>query len=69
MSLLCFPLYCRRENIVIARNLHRSKSREKKLGFAAVFADIPRRGVLPQEASIHTAEMTAIREIQKREDM
>ena len=36
--------------------------------------DITRRGALPEEASNHTAEMTAIkitalREIQKREDM
>ena len=38
-----------------------------------VFADIIRRGALPKEASIHTAEMTAIkiimREMQKREYM
>ena len=52
---------------------NRSKSIGRKVGFAAVFADITRRGALPGEASIHTAEMTAIkiamREIQKREDM
>ena len=42
------------------------------LGFAAVFVDI-RREALPEKVSIHTAEMTAIktamREIEKREDM
>ena len=41
----------------------------RKLVFAAVFADISRRGPLPEEASIHTAEMTAMRDIQKRVDM
>ena len=39
-----------------------------KVGFAAVFADITRRGALPEEASIYTAEMTLMKEIQKRED-
>ena len=39
-----------------------------KVGFAAVFMDIT-RGTLPEEAFIHTAEMTAMREIQKRENM
>ena len=51
----------------------RSMSTGRKVGFAAVFVDIARRGGLPKEASIHTAEMTAIkiamREIRKREDM
>ena len=51
----------------------RSMSTGRKVGFAAVFVDIARRGGLPKEASIHTAEMTAIkismREIQKRKDM
>ena len=37
----------------------------RKVGFAAVYADITRRGALPEEASIHTAEMTAMRMIQK----
>ena len=41
----------------------------RKVGFAAVFMDIIRRGTLPEEASIHIAEITALREIQKREDM
>ena len=36
-----------------------SKSMEKKL----VFADIIRRGALPDEAFIHTIEITALREI------
>ena len=43
------------------------------MGFAAVFADISRRGALPEEASILTAEMSAIkiamREKQKRKDI
>ena len=43
-----------------------------KVNFSAVIMDITRRGALPKEASIHTAEMTAIktalREIQKRTD-
>ena len=50
-----------------------SISTGKKTGFSAVFADITRTGALKEEASIHTAEMTAIkiamRKIQKREDM
>ena len=49
-----------------------SKNTGKKVGFAAVFTDIIRRGVLLEEASIHTAEMTAIKielkEIYKSED-
>ena len=48
-----------------------SKSTGRKLGFAAVFLE--RRGTLPDESSIHTAEMTtikiAMRGKQKREDM
>ena len=32
----------------------------KKVGFAAVFTDITRRGALPEKVSIHTAEITAI---------
>ena len=51
----------------------RSKSIVRKEGFAEVFADITRKGTLPEEAFIHTAEMTAIKiamiKIQKREDM
>ena len=43
------------------------KSTETKVSLAAVFADITRRGARTEEASIHTAEMTAMREIQKRE--
>ena len=34
-----------------------------KVGYAAVFTDITRRGSLPEEASIHIAEMTAMKEI------
>ena len=49
-----------------------SKSTGRKVGFAAVFTDITRRGSLPEEASIHKAEMTAIKiamkEIREREE-
>ena len=42
----------------------------KKIGFATVFTDIIRRGVLPEEAFIHTDKMTsikvALKEIHKR---
>ena len=38
-----------------------SKNPGKKVGLAAVFEDATRRGALPEEASIHTAEMTAIK--------
>ena len=59
--------YSTRKVTVIAKNTGR------KVGFAAVFADITIRGALPDEAFIHTAEMTtikiAMREIEKREDM
>ena len=47
----------------------RSKSTGSKVGFAAVLANITRGGALPEKASIHTAEMTTMREIQKREDI
>ena len=46
------------------------KSTGRKVGFGAVFEDITRRGAVPEEGSIHTAEMIAIkvvmREIQKK---
>ena len=35
-----------------------SNSKVRKVGYAAVFADITRRGALSEEASIHTAEIT-----------
>ena len=41
----------------------------RKVKFAEIFADIIRSGALPEEASIHIAEMIAMKEIQKREDM
>ena len=37
-----------------------------EVGFAAVYANITRRGALPEEASIHTAEMTATRHTKER---
>ena len=43
-----------------------SKSTGRKVGFAAIFAGIIRRGALPEETFIHTAEMTIMREIQKK---
>ena len=39
----------------------RLKNPGKKVGLATVFKDATRRGALPEEASIHTAEMTAIK--------
>ena len=44
------------------------KNMRKKLGFAAVFADIIKRGALHDEAPIYTAEMTALRKIHNRQD-
>ena len=38
-----------------------------KVGYAAIFTDSTRRGALPEEASIHTAEMTEMKEIKERE--
>ena len=38
----------------------RLKSTGRKVCFAAVFTDITRRGSLPEEASIHTAEIIPI---------
>ena len=38
-----------------------SKNTGRKVGFAAVFTNITRRGALLEEVSIHTAEMTAIK--------
>ena len=49
-----------------------SKNPGKKVGLAAVFEDTTRRGTLPEESSIHTAEMTAIkialREVLKKKE-
>ena len=39
-----------------------SKSTGRKVGYAAVFTDSTKRGALPEEATIHTAEMTAMKE-------
>ena len=44
-----------------------SKCTGRKIGFTAVIVDITRRVTLPDEASIYTAEMTAMREIQKKD--
>ena len=49
--------------------MNRSKSTRRKVGYAAVFTDTTRKGTLPEEASIHTAEMTAMKEIKEREDI
>ena len=45
-----------------------SKYIGRKVCISVVFADITRTGAIPEEASIHTAEMIAMRKIQKRED-
>ena len=46
-----------------------SKSTGQKVGYAAVFMDTTRRGALPEEASIHTAEMIAMKEIKEKKDI
>ena len=46
-----------------------SKSTGKKVGCTAVFTGITRRGLLSEEASIRTAEMTAMKEIKEREQI
>ena len=43
-----------------------SKNTERAVGFAAVFLDITSKRLLPEETTIPTAEMTAMREIQKK---
>ena len=40
-----------------------------KVGYAAVFTDSTRKEAFPEEASIHTAEMTAMKEIKGRDDI
>ena len=51
----------------------RIKESGKKVGLAAVFEDTAKRGARPEEASIHTAEMTgiktALKEIKKRREI
>ena len=44
------------------------KALGRKLGYTVVFA-YSRRGALREEASIHTAELTAMKEIKEREDV
>ena len=46
-----------------------SKSTGKKVGYAAIFTDTTRRGALLEEASIYTAEITAMKEIKEREEI
>ena len=67
-----------KQNFILHKEKHKdmkeaymdgSKSTGRKVGFAAVFTDITRRGTLPEEASIHTAEMTAMKEIRVRDEM
>ena len=41
------------------------KSTGRKVSYAAVFTDTTRRGALPEEAFIYTAEMTAIKAVMK----
>ena len=40
--------------------------RTGRKGYAAAFTDTTRRGALPEEASIHTAEMTPMKEIKEK---
>ena len=40
----------------------RSKSTGRKIGYTAIFTASTRRGALPEVSSIHTAEMTAIKQ-------
>ena len=42
-----------------------SKNTGRKVCYAAVFTNTTRRGPLPEEASIHTTEMTAIKTVMK----
>ena len=51
-----------------------SKITGRKVVYTAVFTDTARKGALPEEVSIHTAEMTAInktamKETKEREDI
>ena len=39
------------------------------VGFVAVFVDITRKGALPEAASVHTTDMTAMGEIQRGHEM
>ena len=60
--------YNTKRNTVVAKkaNTDGSKSTGRKVGYAAVFTDTTRRGALPEEASIHTAEMTAMKDKKER---
>ena len=46
-----------------------SKSTGRKVGYVAVFTDTTRREALPEESSIHKVEMTAMKVINKKEDI
>ena len=46
-------------SIATMRKTNSYNMRKKKVGFAAVFTDITKRGTLPKKTSIHTAKMTA----------
>ena len=63
----------KRRNSYNAKKKHssskESKSTRRKVGYVAVFTYSTRRGALPEEASIHTTEMTAINEIKKSKDI
>ena len=56
--------YNTKRNTVVARKPTEpdgSKSTGRKVSYVAVFTDTTRRRALPEEVSIHTAEMTAIK--------
>ena len=48
---------------------YRSKSTGRKVDYDAVFTDFTRRGTLPGEASIHRAEMTAMKKVKNRKNV
>ena len=48
--------------------IDKSKSKQKKIIFVTLFLDMARRGVLPKNASIDTAEIAALKDIYDRKD-
>ena len=63
--------YNTKEKYSIGKEVYIDESRStgRKLDYAAVFTDTTRRGLLPEEATIHTIEMTAMKEIKETEDI
>ena len=46
-----------------------SKNTEREVGYTVVFTDSSRRGAHPEETSIHTAEMIAMKQIKESEEI